>query len=323
MLPTVSRTFIIAALAALALAYLTSGGRVTASQPQQIDEASMRCSLPAGWSIPGHGLIDASTLLDRVAANAAVLLGERHDQAGHHHWQLDTLRALHQRRPDLVLALEMFPRRVQSSLDAWVAGELSEEEFLRQSDWDNVWRFDANLYIEIFRFARTHRIPMRAVNVDAGFTRTVSQSGFDATAESMREGVSRPATPSPEYEQWLERIYNMHPRPSQDDDPQSARRALANFIEAQLVWDRSMAQGIGEALSEHPGALVIALIGSGHLIHGYGVPHQLDDLGIGKHATLLPWDANHDCTELVTGLADAVFNTDDTRPPPAPGKPLI
>lgn len=323
-MPTVSGILIVAALAGLSLATLTSGVGVTALQLRQIDEASVRCSLPAGWSIPGHGLIDASALLDRVAVNAAVLLGERHDQAAHHHWQLDTLRALHQRRPELVLALEMFPRRVQPILDAWVRGELSESEFLRQSDWDNVWRFDADLYMEIFRFARTHRMPMRAVNVDPGFTRTVSQSGFDATAESMREGVSRPAAPRPEYEQWLERIYSMHPQPAHAKDADKARRALVHFIEAQLVWDRSMAEGIGDALSDHPGALVVGLIGSGHLVHGYGVPHQLDDLGIGEHATLLPWDANHDCTELVSGLADAVFNTDDaTAHPPAPVKPVI
>jgi len=324
MLPTVSKTLIVAALAGLSLAYLTSGGGVTAFQVRQLDETSVQCKLPAGWSIPGHGLIDASALLDRVVVNSAVLLGERHDQAAHHRWQLDTLRALHQRRPELVLALEMFPRRVQPSLDAWVRGELSEEEFLQQSDWDNVWRFDAELYMDIFRFARTHRIPMRAVNVEADFTRTVSRSGFDATAESMREGVSRPATPRPEYEQWLERIYSMHPPSTRSRDANTARRALAHFIEAQLVWDRSMAQGIGEAIRAHPEALVVGLIGSGHLVHGYGVPHQLDDLGIGEHATLLPWDANHDCTELVTGLADAVFNTDDdTGATPAPAKPVI
>lgn len=322
MVSRVPKTFVVAAIAGLSLTYLANGaGLTTLLQP--LDAHFTRCDAPTGWSVPGHGLIEASTLLDQVAGNAAVLLGERHDQAAHHYWQLETLRALHERRPELVLALEMFPRRVQPVLDAWVRGELSEDEFLQQSDWDTVWRFDPELYMDIFRFAREHGIPMRAVNVDSGFTRSVSQAGFDATAESLREGVSRPAAPHPQYKQWLEGIYSLHPHPAHTDDDEAARQALANFIDAQLVWDRSMAQGISDALKEHPGALVVGLIGSGHLIHGYGVPHQLDDLGIGEHATLLPWDETHDCAELVAGLADAVFNTDQFQSALQPGKPVI
>lgn len=265
------------------------------------------CGLTAGWSIPGGGRVEASTLLDRVAGRAVVLLGERHDDAAHHRWQRDTLQALHQRRKQIVLGLEMFPRRVQPALDAWVRGELDETAFLRDSDWNNVWGFDAELYMDIFRYAREHRLPMRALNVDAALTSAVGRNGFDATVPHEREGVTQPARASARYTDWLGSIFRMHDLAGPPQALDVRRRSLDHFIEAQLVWDRAMAQGIRDALAEFPGALVVSLIGSGHLRHGDGVAHQLDDLGVGDHATLLPWDSRSDCRELVAGLADAVY----------------
>lgn len=273
------------------------------------------CGLPAGWSVPGGTLVEGTALLARLTEQSAVLLGERHDRLDHHRWQLDVLRALHAAHPDIALALEMFPRRVQPALDAWVRGELSEAEFLEQSDWNTVWRFDPELYMDIFRFARDHRIPMRAVNVESDLTRLVGREGLDAVPQHQREGVSRPAAPSAAYTDWLTTIYQMHLVGNRVG--RHSERHLQNFIDAQLLWDRSMAEGIHEAILESPGRLVVALIGSGHLRHGHGVPHQLADLGISAQATLLPWDADFDCNELVTGLADAVYNLRDygTRGP--------
>src|ERR1035441_7797615 len=48
-----------------------------------------------------------------LAKRGVVLLGESHDQAEHHRWQLHTITALFSHRPDMVLGFEMFPRRVQ------------------------------------------------------------------------------------------------------------------------------------------------------------------------------------------------------------------
>ncbi len=271
------------------------------------------CSPAVGWSIPGGEPIDGDQLLDHIAGRSVVLLGERHDAAEHHRWQLETLRALHRRRPDIVLALEMFPRRVQDALDAWVRGELDEEAFLERSDWANVWRFDPDLYLDIFRYARDHAIPMRAINVESSFTRAVGRNGFDAVPPEQREGVSRPAEPGERYTRWLRMVHRLHHPTGQ----RGGRRAQRHFIEAQLVWDRAMAQGLRDAATDHPGALVVALIGSGHLLHGDGVAHQLDDLGLKDHATLLPWDRRSNCRHLVAGVADAIYGLDDPDDEPA------
>ena len=105
-------------------------------------------------------------MIAELASHDIVLLGETHDSQAHHDWQLGTLKALFALRPDLQIGLEMFPRKVQPILDDWIAGKLSEAQFLDRSGWREGWRFDPELYMGIFRFAREHAIPMRALNVD-------------------------------------------------------------------------------------------------------------------------------------------------------------
>ncbi len=258
----------------------------------------------------GRGPIAAEALYAYAARRRIVLLGESHDAAAHHRWQLETLTALHARRADMVLGFEMFPRRVQPVLDRWVAGELSEAAFLEQTDWARVWRFDAELYLPLFRFARDHGIPMRALNVEQSFIREVSAKGFDAVALTQREGVSRPAPASSRYVAHLRTIYDKHARGGASDG------AFERFVGAQLLWDRAMAEGIAAALTAHPAALVIGILGSGHIEFGFGVPHQLDALGVRDVLTLLPENADAACESLHADIADVVYGV-----PAASGRP--
>jgi uncharacterized iron-regulated protein len=289
---------------------------------QSPDAPSVACVAPAAWSVPdapGRATpVDATRVLSEAATRRVVLLGEGHDVAEHHRWQLHTIAALHALRPDLVLAFEMFPRSAQPVLDRWVAGKLSEREFLKQVRWDAVWGFDARMYLPLFHFARMHRLPMVAVNVEPGLTREVGEKGFDNVPVARREGVTRPAPPLPDYEAWLRDSFGMHDGAATPDAAAGEAR-LRRFIEAQQVWDRAMAQGIAEAARSRPGALVVAILGAGHVFNGWGVPHQLRDLGIAAQASLLPWEPDTPCTRLRSGYADAVFGLrerDEAEPSP-------
>jgi membrane-associated protease RseP (regulator of RpoE activity) len=79
------------------------------------------------------------------------------------------------------------------------------------------------------------------------------------------------------------------------------------FVEAQSVWDRAMAEGIASHLRSHQRRLVVGILGAGHIQHGYGVPHQLEALGVDRTSTLLTWPNDQACATLTAGLADAVF----------------
>ncbi len=210
-------------------------------------------------------------------------------------------------RDEMVLGFEMFPRRVQPVLDRWVAGELTEAQFLQQSDWANVWGFDPALYLPLFHFARMHRIPMLALNVERALIREVGRNGESALQESQREGVGRPEPPPAEYRKYLFEVFQQHDQSMQEKSPDAP--AFLRFVESQAFWDRAMAEAIRDARRRFPERQVIGIMGSGHALPG-AVPHQLQALGIVNTSVLRPWDANTDCARLTPRVADAVFVID-------------
>ncbi len=275
--------------------------------------AAEQCVPVANWVSPRHergATLIAPRFMDTLAARQVVLLGESHDSFEHHRWQLQTLAALYARRPNLVIGFEMFPRRVQPVLDRWVRGELSEKDFLEQSEWAKVWSYDPALYLPLFHFARMNRIPMIALNVDRKLTKLVREQGWDASPEGLREGVSKPAPASQDYLKFLAEVYQAHNATAEHDtkkDFDFNDTGFRHFTEGQLTWDRAMAEAIANAARKPDAPLVAGILGSGHVMHRYGVPHQLDDLGIQDSAVLLAWDEQRDCKELTPGIADAVF----------------
>lgn len=273
------------------------------------------CGQPGQWLLPGKTAapLTSAAIIERVADRQAVLLGESHESAEDHRWQLHTLAQLHAKRPQLALALEMFPRRLQPVLDRWVAGEFSESAFLRQAEWDKVWGYDARDYLPLFHFARMHRLPMLAMNVERELIDAVARNGWDAVAEKQKEGLTRPAKPSAEYQKILRRIYEHHPEKVDGD------KGFQRFAEAQATWDRGMAQTIAEHLKQNPGSLVVGIVGAGHVRHGHGIAHQLRDLGVARSGLLLTWRQDEPCSEIAPGVADALL----VVAPPAANPPRL
>ncbi len=237
--------------------------------------------------------------LAHAGINPVVLLGEEHDRVQDHQWQLASIERMYQAHPSLVLGFEMFPRADQAVLDRWVQGALTEPAFLAQSDWKHVWGFDPALYLPIFRFARDHHIPMLALNVSSRTIHMVSKQGFAAVAPSDREGVGTPAPPSAAYRQALADVMGGHSGMTMTPE------RLQHFIDAQLTWDRAMAEAIATQRASAPGRPVVAIMGAGHLEDRNGVPHQLDALGVDDALVLI---AAHDvCAPLGRGYADGVY----------------
>ncbi len=290
--------------------------------------------VPAGqWAIPDGGRADplaVAQVFARLAGQQVVLLGENHENREHHRWELYTVAGLHALRPDMVLGFEMFPRRVQPVLDRWVAGELTAEQLLTQTEWSKVWGFDPSLYLPLFEFARMNRVPMVALNVDRTLISRVGEGGWSSIPPADREGVSDPAPAAPGYlavlyESFLEHHAgesgaSMEKRAPGDAD--LADPKFRRFVEGQQLWDRAMAQRLAERLRPEASPLVVGIMGSGHLRDGYGVPFQLKDLGVRSVATALPWDEDDACGSLHPGLATVVYGV-QARPAPEPPRPRL
>ena len=124
-------------------------------------------------------------LLPKAAKASVVLLGEQHDRLDHHLWQLQVAEGIHGLRKDMVMGFEMFPARLDCVLNAWVAGELEEAAILERAEWGQVWGFDSDLYMPLFRFCRDHQVPMIGLNCRRGLVREVGRDGWDNVRREM------------------------------------------------------------------------------------------------------------------------------------------
>jgi uncharacterized iron-regulated protein len=278
--------------------------------------AEVRGCVPVGaWVVPGRKK-SREDALKRLARHDVLLLGESHDEAEHHRWQLHTIAALFSYRPDMVLGFEMFPRRVQPVLDRWSKGELDEAAFLREVDWQQIWGLDPELYMPLFHFARMHRLPMLALNVDRETNRRVAQRGL-AAASGEREGVGVAAPASPSYRDRLFESFKTHP--AEGTEPKASSEQFSQFVQAQIFWDRAMAEAIAGARRGGRRPLVVGIMGSGHIEYGDGVARQLAALGVNDVVTALPWNADADCPAAVPRIATLLFGVAPpaaTRAPP-------
>jgi uncharacterized iron-regulated protein len=284
------------------------------------------------WIDPANGdRLQSEQLFDRLARSPVVLLGEAHTSRAHHRWQHYMLSALHSRKTNMIVGFEMLPRRAQTALDAWSAGNLSEAEFLEQSDWQKVWSYDASLYLPLLHFARLNRLPTVALNVDRELVSLVGQQGWQSLDEEQRMGLSDPAPASAAYRQSLAELYaykqsfsgKANHTESDDAVPDleeiKASAGFANFVDAQLTWDRAMAEALAAAHRRDPDAILVGIVGRGHVEYGYGIPHQLEDMGIDGVELLLPIDTEESCESLPADLASAVFVVDvEQQETPAP-----
>lgn len=294
---------------------LTSNSGIATADKRQI-AAAQTCNVASGWLEPALAKsrsLTANKVLSNAVERDFVLLGEQHDDPDHHRWQLQTLAGLYAHRSEMVIGFEMFPRRLQPVLDRWVEGKLTVREFLTQAEWEKVWNFPPELYLPLFEFARINRIPMVALNVERSLTKAIGEKGWDNVPAADRAGLSRPAPALPAYRELLSSVYREHlPGPRRvPGKPAPIDKAFEAFVDAQLTWDRAMAENLASrAVPGKAGSkpLLVGIMGSGHLRHGHGVAHQLRALGFNQIATLLPRSGDMFCNDLEPGLADAVFN---------------
>ncbi|PVH27609.1 ChaN family lipoprotein [Pararhodobacter oceanensis] len=259
---------------------------------------------PGPWTLPDSGeTIAHPEMMARAAAAPVVLLGERHDQADHHRWQMHVAAGLLAHRADIVIGFEMFPARLNPVLGEWVAGRLTEEAFLAQAEWGTVWGFAPELYMPLFDFCRLHRIEMIGLNCRRALVSEVGAGGWEAIPEDAREGLT-PALPATQrYRQYL---FDVTGGARPDRKAKSASDpAFDRFVRAQQTWDRAFACRIADARARPNPPLVIGIIGRGHLEYRGGTPAQLEDLGIRDALVLLPQD--NPAGDLPKGLGDAVF----------------
>ena len=271
--------------------------------------ANEQCVPEGQWLIPSSGKTRSTqAYLPQLENQKMILLGEHHANVAHHQWQLTLLKQLHAKNPNLIIGLEMFPRRMQPLLDQWVDKKIDKAEFIKASEWDKIWAYDFSNYFPLFSFARNNHIPLVAINVDKSLLKMVRKHGWENIPEQHRQGISDPAKPSKPYVQQLAISFQGH----YSDPSKITKKAFLHFVQQQLLWDRAMAEALANTARNNPNKQIVGIMGSWHIINGHGVPYQLRSVGVNNMLTLVPWDDHLDCQSINQQFADAIYGAQTT-----------
>ena len=229
---------------------------------------------------PGQTYTNQEILQQLVKAKV-VYLGETHDSAEDHQAQLAILREMQRQNRKIAIAMEMFQRPFQSAIDNYLAGKLTEEQLVEQTEYDRRWRFPWESYAPILRFAKENQLPVLALNTPSEVTRKVARQGLESlTAEEKKHipPISEIRTDNAEYRQLLLEVFQQHQKAAQGNST-----AFERFLQAQVLWDETMAEKIAEFVKANPDYQVVVLAGKGHIIYGYGIPSRVERrLGVGN-----------------------------------------
>ena len=229
----------------------------------------------AQFSDAGSGKeLSAAQLAKKLQKYDVVFFGEFHDQGELHQAESDLLKAMHKLQGDkLALSMEMFEADNQPRLDSFLAGSLSEDDFLAASrPWPN-YRTD---YAPLVNFAKENKMPVVAANVPRFLAAHVAKN--NASTEGIAE----------QYLQWLPKHTYAHEGAykekfyAQMNSPEAPMKMppqrLAAVYAAQCLKDDKMAESIAAFAYAHPDMQILHINGCFHSDAHLGTTQKLEAL---------------------------------------------
>jgi len=211
-------------------------------------------------------LYEMEDAFDMLMDYHIIFVGEEHGSPMSHHAEFLILKGLSKRDSKLILALEMFERDVQGTLDAYLKGEVSEKAFLKQSrPWPN-YKKDYRPLIEL---AKKKRIPVIAANIPRRAAAAVSLANKISPDVMGEDRIYHPKTIHLKSKEYYSRFVS-----SMEEMPQSTPMKGINrdgLYKAQVLKDAVMAASFEPFLDQH----ILFCCGHFHSDYHLGIPLQI------------------------------------------------
>jgi len=211
-------------------------------------------------------LYDMEDSFDILMNYHVIFIGEEHGSRMSHDAEFLILKGLSKRDSKLVLALEMFERDVQETLDAYLEGEISEKTFLRRSrPWPN-YRED---YRPLIEFAKKKKISVIAANIPRRAAAAVSMTNKIFPDVMGEEKACLPKTIYLKSKEYYRRFVS-----SMEEMPHATPMKGMNIdglYKAQVLKDAVMAASLEPFLDRR----VLFCCGHFHSDYHLGIPYQM------------------------------------------------
>jgi hypothetical protein len=185
-----------------------------------------------------------------------------------------------------MIGMEMFQRPFQEGLDRFLAGEIDETAFLKETEYFSRWKWDYRWYRPILLYAREHGLKVIALNSPRELNRKVSRGGgLKALTEEDYRWVARDIDLTIEaHRKDVMAVFEGHPTmPGFDKEA---------FYASQCVWEDTMAASTARALDAHPDHRIVVLAGGFHVRKRFGIPLRAERRGAKPYAIILGMDVD-------------------------------
>jgi uncharacterized iron-regulated protein len=217
-----------------------------------------------------------------------LFVGENHTSLEFHNAQRRVIEELTRAGRRVLIGLEMYPYTEQAWLDRWSAGGLGEQAFLDDSRWYKNWGYHWLYYRDIFLFARDNKLRMYALNIPRQVVSAVNRKGLANLSPEEKAHLPARIDTTDEGHRKLFGAYfgggdTLH---GGGMPPEQWER----LFEAQCTWDAAMGMNAVKALETagDKDAIMVVLIGTGHVAYGLGAERQARLGFAGKTASLVP-----------------------------------
>jgi uncharacterized iron-regulated protein len=234
-------------------------------------------------------VITPADLAARLSTTRLLLVGEEHTSVQCHQVQYRVLEALIKSGRRVFIGLEMYPYTEQHGLDLWRDGLLTEDGFVRLSRWYDNWGYNWNYYRDIFLMARDNKVPMFAVNTPREVVSAVRKKGLaNLTPEEAAHIPKDIDVDNADHMTFFKATFEGDEGPVHGAG--MGEEMWKNMLSAQATWDATMGFNGVEALKAQndPKAIMVILVGSGHVAYGLGIERQARKWFDGRITTLIP-----------------------------------
>ena len=234
---------------------------------------------PGIYALNSGQKISPEQLYTMLSSARFVIVGESHDDVFHHDVQRQVYEGLWHaakmqgKSSRVWFGLEMIQLPYQGALDRFVKGEISESEMLEAVEWDSRWGYSSDFYAPMWTHAQQQQTPIIALNSPREISRKISQVGIDGLDADERALLPEELDfDHAAHRQWFEQMFQAHGGMSMED-----RDMFERFYQAQVSWDETMAYRAVDAMKAAPAEdLMMIVAGSGHVIHGWGIPSRIE-----------------------------------------------
>ncbi|MFW6053538.1 MAG: ChaN family lipoprotein, partial [Persicimonas sp.] len=172
---------------------------------------------PAGEPVIEPGIYETQTgerleqdeLFEVLAEQRFVVVGEKHDDPWHHEVQARIWQAVSERAP-AALGMEMFQRPFQEPLDAYVTGQIDEDQMIEQTEYDDRWGAPLQYYRPLWQQARDEELPIIALNAPRELSREISEVGLDGLTKEERADVPDLDLSNETHRDYVRRAFEQH-----------------------------------------------------------------------------------------------------------------